>query len=93
MLYQQPNSGFVLLLYATFESVCKLITNVSKWGREKPEWMAQRSTGGGARYEGFASRESHDIVRVYIRPSPRDLNGKDERSHRVDEQEFDQLHL
>ena len=35
--------------------------------------------------------ESHDIRHVYIRPRTPHLNGKVERSHRVDEQEFYQL--
>jgi transposase InsO family protein len=35
--------------------------------------------------------ESHDIRHVYIRPKTPHLNGKVERSHRVDEQEFYQL--
>jgi transposase InsO family protein len=35
--------------------------------------------------------ESHDIRYVYIRPRTPHLNGKVERSHRVDEQEFYQL--
>jgi transposase InsO family protein len=35
--------------------------------------------------------ESLDIRHVYIRPRTPHLNGKDERSHRVDEQEFYQL--
>ena len=35
--------------------------------------------------------ESQDIRHVYIRPRTPHLNGKVERSHRVDEQEFYQL--
>jgi transposase InsO family protein len=35
--------------------------------------------------------ESHDIRHVYIKPRTPHLNGKVERSHRVDEQEFYQL--
>jgi transposase InsO family protein len=35
--------------------------------------------------------ESHDIRHVYIKPRPPHLNGKVERSHRVDDQEFYQL--
>ena len=35
--------------------------------------------------------EEHDIRHVYIRPRTPHLNGKVERSHRVDEQEFYQL--
>ena len=35
--------------------------------------------------------ESHDIRHVYIRPRTPHLNGKVERSHRVDDQEFYQL--
>jgi transposase InsO family protein len=35
--------------------------------------------------------EEHDIRHVYIRPRAPHLNGKVERSHRVDEQEFYQL--
>jgi transposase InsO family protein len=35
--------------------------------------------------------EEHDIRHVYIRPKTPRLNGKVERSHRVDEQEFYQL--
>lgn len=35
--------------------------------------------------------EEHDIRHVYIRPRTPRLNGKVERSHRVDEQEFYQL--
>jgi transposase InsO family protein len=35
--------------------------------------------------------ESHDIRHVYIRPRTPRLNGKVERSHRVDDQEFYQL--
>src|SRR5260370_40532036 len=46
--------------------------------------------------EGFQSRfhwhlEARDIRHVYIRPKTPHLNGKVERSHRVDEQEFYQL--
>jgi transposase InsO family protein len=35
--------------------------------------------------------ESQDIRHVYIRPRTPHLNGKVERSHRVDDQEFYQL--
>ena len=35
--------------------------------------------------------EEHDIRHVYIRPRTPRLNGKVERSHRVDDQEFYQL--
>ena len=35
--------------------------------------------------------ESHDIRHVYIKPRTAHLNGKVERSHRVDQQEFYQL--
>jgi transposase InsO family protein len=35
--------------------------------------------------------EEHDIRHVYIRPQTPRLNGKVERSHRIDEQEFYQL--
>ncbi len=37
------------------------------------------------------SREQQDVRHVYIRPKTPHLNGKVERSHRVDEQEFYQL--
>ena len=43
-------------------------------------------TDNGAEY-----LEGQDIRNVYIRPRSPHLNGKVERSHRVDEQEFYQL--
>ena len=43
-------------------------------------------TDNGAEY-----LEGQDIRHVYIRPRSPHLNGKVERSHRVDEQEFYQL--
>jgi transposase InsO family protein len=49
-------------------------------------------TNGGEFHSRFHWHlESHDIRHVYIRPRTRHLNGKVERSHRVDQQEFYQL--
>jgi len=50
-------------------------------------------TDNGAEFQSHLHRraESLDIRHVYIRPKAPHLNGKVERSHRIDEQEFCQL--
>ena len=50
-------------------------------------------TDNGAEFQSrfHGHLEARDIRHVYIRPRTPHLNGKVERSHRVDEQEFYQL--
>ena len=50
-------------------------------------------TGNGSEFQSnfHWHLEENDIRHVYIRPRTPHLNGKVERSHRVDEQEFYQL--
>jgi transposase InsO family protein len=50
------------------------------------DWPSSNPTSTGT-----WKKEENDTRHVYIRPRTPDLNGKVERSHRVDEQEFYQL--
>lgn len=64
----------------------------ASWTRSFEGVLVVQTDNGGE----FQSRfhwhlESHDIRHVYIKPRTPHLNGKVERSHRVDEQEFYQL--
>ena len=53
--------------------------------------MIQTDNGGEFQSNFHWHLEEQDIRQVYIRPSTPRLNGKVERSHRVDKQEFYQL--
>jgi transposase InsO family protein len=56
-----------------------------------PDLCAARYYGGEFQSEFHWHLERLDIRHVYIRPRTPRLNGKVERSHRVDDQEFYQL--
>lgn len=53
--------------------------------------VVQTDNGAEFQSEFHWHLEAHDIRHVYIRPRTPRLNGKVERSHRVDDQEFYQL--
>ena len=61
--------------------------------RRLPFRVLTIQTDNGAEFQSrfHAHLDTRDIRRVYIRPRTSHLNGKVERSHRVDDQEFYQL--
>ena len=72
---------------------CSAIRFVDEVIRRLPFRVLVIQTDNGAEFQSrfHWHLESHDIRHVYIRPRTPHLNGKVERSHRVDEQEFYQL--